>query len=179
MAELATIARPYAEAVFELADKANDLAGWSATLQALAGIVGHPEVKSLIGNPKITGAQLAGLIGSMVPGGLSDDGRNFLEAIVTNGRLPAMGQVSALYEDLKNERESRVEAKITSAFPISDFDLGALVADLERRFKRKVQPVVAVDPSLIGGALIVIGDEVIDGSVRGQLTTMANALAAA
>lgn len=179
MAELATIARPYAEAVFELADKANDLAGWSDTLKALAGVAEHPEVKSLIGNPKIGGPRLVELIGSIVPGSLSGEARRFLEAMVVNGRLPAMAQVSALFEDLKNERESRVEAHVTSAFPISEFELGALVADLERRFKRKVQPVVTVDPSLIGGAMIVIGDEVIDGSVRGQLTTMANALAAA
>lgn len=179
MAELATVARPYAEAIFELADKANNLAGWSDTLGSLARIAEHPDVKALIGNPKVSPQQLIDVIAAAVQGGLSGESKSFVQAIITNGRIAVLPAVYTLYEALKNERESKVEAHITSAFPIPEAELAQLVADLERRFKRKVQPVVTIDRELIGGARVVVGDEVIDGSVRGKLSTMANALASA
>jgi F-type H+-transporting ATPase subunit delta len=179
MAELATVARPYAEAVFELADKANDLAGWSATLGALAEVAEHPEMKALIGNPKVNPQHLADVVAATVQGGLSGESKQFVQTIIANGRIPVLPAVYTLYEALKNERESKVEAIITSAFPIAEAELAQMVADLERRFKRKVQPIVTVDPELIGGARVVVGDEVIDGSVRGKLSAMSNALASA
>ena len=179
MAEFATVARPYAEAVFELADKANNLAGWSATLEALASVAEHPEMKALIGNPKVSPQHLADVVSATVQGGLSGESKQFVQMIIANGRIPVLPAVYALYEALKNERESMVEATITSAFPIAAAELAQMVADLERRFKRKVQPVVTVDPELIGGARVVVGDEVIDGSVRAKLSTMSNALASA
>jgi F-type H+-transporting ATPase subunit delta len=178
MAEIATIARPYAEALFALADKANDLAGWSNTLGALAQIAGHPEVRALIGNPKVQSAQLSDLVASLAPDGLSAEAKSFVQTMVANGRLAALPEVYAQYETLKNERESKVDAHISSAFEISSGELQALVSDLERRFKRKVHPIVTVDRGLIGGARVVVGDEVIDGSVRGKLATMASSLTA-
>lgn len=178
MAEIATIARPYAEAVFALADKAGDLAGWSSTLAALSAVAGHADVRALIGNPKVTADQLLELVTSLSPGGVSAETKNFLQMLLANGRLELLPEIHAQYEALKNERESRVEAHITSAFELSQAELQGLVADLERRFKRKVDPVVTVDRELIGGARVVIGDEVIDGSVRGKLAAIASALTA-
>ncbi|MFN0302691.1 MAG: F0F1 ATP synthase subunit delta [Burkholderiales bacterium] len=179
MAELATVARPYAEAIFELADKADNLAGWSTTLESLARTAENSEVKALIGNPKVSPQQLIDVIAAAVRGGLSGESKSFVQAIITNGRIAALPAVYTLYEALKNERESKVEAHITTAFAIPEAELAQLVADLERRFKRKVEPVVTIDRELIGGARVVVGDEVIDGSVRGKLSTMANALASA
>ncbi len=179
MAELATVARPYAEAIFELADKANNLAGWSATLESLARTAENPQVKALIGNPKVSPQQLIDVVAAAVQGGLSGESKTFVQTIIANGRIAVLPAVYTLYEVLKNERESKVEAHITSAFAIADAELTQMVADLERRFKRKVQPVVTVDRELIGGARVVVGDEVIDGSVRGKLSAMSNALASA
>jgi len=179
MAELATVARPYAEAIFELADKADNLAGWSTTLEALARTAENPQVKALIGNPKVSPQQLIDVVAAPVQGGLSGESKIFVQTIIANGRIAVLPAVYALYEALKNERESKVEAHITSAFAIADADLKQMVTDLERRFKRKVQPVVTVDRELIGGARVVVGDEVIDGSVRGKLSAMSSALASA
>ncbi len=178
MAEIATIARPYAEAVFAIADKAGDLAGWSQRLNSLATIAAHPEVRTLIGNPKVQGPQLVELVTSLAQGALPAEARTLVQTLVANGRLAALPEVAAQFEALKNERESRIDAQITSAFELPPAELQSLVADLERRFKRKVQASVTVDRELIGGARVVVGDEVIDGSVRGRLASMANALTA-
>lgn len=178
MAEIATIARPYAEAVFAMADKAGDLAGWSQRLGSLAAITAHADVRALIGNPKLHGAQLVELVTSLAQGALPAEAKTLVQTLVANGRLAALPEVAAQFETLKNERESRVDAQITSAFELPPAELHNLVADLERRFKRKVHASVAVDRELIGGARVVVGDEVIDGSIRGKLAAMANALTA-
>lgn len=178
MAEIATIARPYAEAVFAMADKSGDLAGWSQRLNTLAGITAHAEVRALIGNPKVQGPQLVELVSSLVQGALPAEARSLVHTLVANGRLAVLPEVATQFEALKNERESRVDAHITSAFELAPAELQSLVADLERRFKRKVHANVSVDRELIGGARVVVGDEVIDGSVRGKLAAVANALTA-
>lgn len=178
MAEIATIARPYAEAVFAMADKAGDLAGWSQRLGSLAAITAHAEVRPLIGNPKVQGAQLVELVTSLAQGSLPAEAKSLVQTLVANGRLAVLPEVAAQFEALKNERESRVDAHITSAFELAPAELQSLVADLERRFKRKVHASVSVDRELIGGARVVVGDEVIDGSVRGKLAAVANALTA-
>jgi len=177
MAELATIARPYAEAVFDLAAQTNSLDGWSAALARLAQLAMDPGVRSLIGNPRVTDGQLADLF--MSQGGESVSGaRNFVATLAENGRLGVLPQVRELFEELKNERQGVVDAEIATAFPLSDADLGAVVTGLERRFKRKVHPSVRVDDNLIGGVRIRVGDEVIDGSVRAKLAAMSSALTA-
>ncbi len=178
MAEIATIARPYAEAVFAMADKVADLAGWSQRLSGLAAITAHPEVRALIGNPKVQGAQLVELVTTLAQGSLPAETKTLVQTLVANGRLAVLPEVAAQFEALKNERESRVDAHITTAFELPPAELQSLVADLERRFKRKVHASVSVDRELIGGARVVVGDEVIDGTVRGKLAAMANALTA-
>lgn len=178
MAEISTIARPYAEAIFEIADQAGALAQWSATLGNLAAAAEHPDVRQLLGNPRVSPKALIDMFVA-VSGDDSAETRQLLEALTANQRIAALPAVRDQFEALKNERESTVDAKIESAFPLEGADLAGLVADLERKFKRKVRPEVRVDPSLIGGVRIAVGDQVIDGSVRGKLAAMAASLTAA
>ena len=178
MAEISTIARPYANAVFDIADRAGALADWSRTLSSLAEMASQPQVRELIGNPKVTQAQLVDLVVSLGGEALPPGAVNFVRTLVANGRLAALPQVAQLYEELRHGREGVVEARIYSAFALDDAELAALVRQLEARFKRKVEPQVTVDADLIGGARIVVGDEVIDCSVRGKLDAMAAALLA-
>ncbi|HKA40138.1 MAG TPA: F0F1 ATP synthase subunit delta [Burkholderiales bacterium] len=175
MAEAVTIARPYAEAVFALADRGSGLAKWSRTLATMAAVAANPEARGAIGNPNLSSDQIYGLFAA-ASGDLAAEEQNFLRVLIENDRLPALPEIAAIYEELKNEREGVVEAVITTAFALDKGELAALVKELEGRFKRKVQPQVNVDAGLIGGVRMQVGDEVIDGSVRGRLAAMAAAL---
>jgi F-type H+-transporting ATPase subunit delta len=176
MAETATIARPYAEAVFGLADKTGTLAKWSQVLAAMALAAAQPEVRALIGDPKVREDQLYGLFASLAGVDIPAEAQNLVRVLIANDRLTLLPEIRELYEQARHEREGVVEADIRTAFPMANGQLESLVADLERRFKRKVQAKVMVDPELIGGVRIAVGDEVIDGSVRGKLADMASAL---
>jgi len=176
MAESITIARPYAEAVFQLADQAGELAKWSETLACMAGIAANPDMLEAMGNPRLTADQLYGLFVSLAGDSVFVQSQNLVHALIENRRLSLVPEIRDLFEDLKNEREGVVEALITSAFPVEGAALAQLVTDLEKRFKRRIQPVVSVDPELIGGVCVQVGDEVIDGSVRGKLASMVVAL---
>ena len=176
MAETVTIARPYAEAVFQLADKAGELAKWSETLARMSGIAANPDMLEAMGNPRLTADQLYGLFASLAGEAMFAQSQNLVRVLIENRRLSLVPEIRDLFEDLKNEREGIVEAQIASAFPLEGASLVALVADLEKRFKRRIQPIVTVDPGLIGGVCVQVGDEVIDGSVRGKLASMGTAL---
>jgi F-type H+-transporting ATPase subunit delta len=176
MAENLTIARPYAEAVFASADTSGKLQTWSDALQRLAMIVSDPDMHDAIGDPKIGAEQLYGVVAAAASDALTSEVQNFVRVLIENDRLVLLPEIATLFEALKNEREGVIEAQIESAFPVDDEALAQLVGDLERRFKRKVRPQVTVDRALIGGALITVGDEVIDGTVRGRLASMASAL---
>ena len=173
--EVTTIARPYAEAVFALADKANALGVWSDTLARLAAVAADRDMQDAISNPKFTPEQVYGLIAS-VAGELTKDAQNFVHILIENGRLTLLPTIREQFETLKHAREGVVDAVITSAMPLDAAQISALVADLEKRFGRKVNPQVGEDRELIGGVRIVVGDEVIDGSVRGKLTAMSTGL---
>ena len=176
MAENLTIARPYAEAVFASADAGGKRQEWSDALQRLAMIVSDPDMHNAIGDPKLGPEQLYGLVAAGAGNALTSEVQNFVRVLIDNDRLALLPEIATLFEALKNEREGVIEAQIESAFPVGDEALTQLVGDLERRFKRKVRPQVTVDRALIGGALITVGDEVIDGTVRGRLASMASAL---
>lgn len=176
MAEAATIARPYAEALFELADSGGALGRWSQLLAALALVVEQPEVRAAIGDPKLRPEQLYALIAGTCGVELPLEAQNLLRVLIANDRLAVLPEIRARFEALKNEREGVVEAEITSAFPLADGDLAALVTDLERRFGCRIDARLRVDPELIGGVRVRVADEVIDGSVRAKLAAMAAAL---
>lgn len=176
MAEPVTIARPYAEAVFKLACDRNDLAAWSGMLALLEALVKNPEIRSRIGDPNVNGQQLEALILGVAGDSLDGAGRNFVQVLVANDRLGLLPEIHALYDGLRREHEGILEAKIISALPIDDSQLKTLVARLEAKYRRKVSAAVEIDPRLIGGVRIVIGDKVIDATVRGKLDAMAAAL---
>ncbi|OGA23135.1 MAG: ATP synthase F1 subunit delta [Betaproteobacteria bacterium RIFCSPLOWO2_02_FULL_67_26] len=175
MAENVTVARPYAEAIFALADAGGELGKWSQTLAVMASVAANAEVRAATGNPNLTTEQVYGLFAAAC-GDLVIEAQNFLRVLIENDRLAALPEIRDNYEALKNEREGVVDALITTALPLDDAQLAALVAQLESRFKRKIKPQVAVDANLIGGVHMQVGDEVIDGSVRGKLVAMAAAL---
>ena len=178
MAEPSTIARPYAEAVFKLADDAGKLAEWSAGLANLSAVAADERMRAAASDPKLSAAQVAGLFISILSGKLPADGENFVRVLAENGRLDVLGEIRAQYEALKNERERVVEAEVISAFEMDQAQLADLVARLEKHTGRTVKARVSVDKSLIGGVKVTLGDKVIDGSARAQLVALESALKA-
>ncbi len=176
MAELSTLARPYAEAVFRLAKEKSALAGWSERLATLAAIVSDPQMQAVIADPNTSAARAAELIGAIA--GADEAGQNLLAVLAGNDRLTLLPEIAAQYEVLKAEAEGVLEATIVSAQTMSDAQKAELMAALKARFGRDVEATVQVDESLIGGAVITVGDQVIDGSVKGRLQKMAAALTA-
>ncbi len=175
MAEAITIARPYAEAAFALASQAGTVPAWAERLDTMAQVAANPDVKACIGNPDLTHTQLASLFLSLC-GKVSEEGRSFVSVLAENRRLALLPQVRELFDSFRREREGSLEARILSAFPISEAQKASLVAGLEKKFGRRIQATVELDPELIGGVEVIVGDEVIDGSVRARLAAMAAAL---
>jgi len=176
MAEAITLARPYAEAVFRLADSAGQLGEWSDALSNLAAAVAEPAVAGAMNNPNLSAPELAEMLIGIFSGQLSAEAQNLVRVLAENRRLELLPEISRQYETLKNEREGTLEAQIVSAFPLEGDQLHALIAQLEARTGKQVKPHVSVDPDLIAGVRIVIGDKVIDGSVRAQLQALEGAL---
>ena len=176
MSELSTLARPYAEAVFRMAQAENDLAKWSPRIATLAAIVSDEQVARLNADPSVSADRVAGLIIDVAGVDLGERGANFVKVLAENGRLALLPEISAQFETLKANAEGVVEATITSAQALTQTQVDELVAGLKAKFNRSVTVQVAVDPELIGGAVIAIGDQVIDGSVRGRLQRMSFAL---
>jgi len=176
MAELATIARPYAEALFQTA--ASDLNGTSQWLESLAAVAGNPQLLQYAGNPKVGDQQVFDLVTDVARVQLPPAGQNFLRAIIENGRLAALPEVAHQFREMKNAQGGSSDAVVYSAFPIPADQLGAVAQSLERRFGRKLNLTVQEDPSLIGGIRVVVGDEVLDTSVKARLEQMKVALTA-
>ena len=178
MAEPNTIARPYAEAAFRLAAGQRRLAEWSAVLAHLSAVAADERVRAAIGDPNLQAAKVAGLFISILAGQLSGEAENFVRVLAENRRLDVLAEIRAQYEALKNGREGVVEAEIHSAVELDQEQFADLVARLERKTGRQVKARVSIDPSLIGGVKIVLGDKVIDGSARAQLGALESALKA-
>jgi F-type H+-transporting ATPase subunit delta len=177
MAELATIARPYAEALFRVA-KSGNLAAWSDLVSEMAAVAGHPDVKAFAGNPKHSDQQIVDTFLSLLKSSVSAEAKNFVAMLVENGRLVLLPEIGIQFHALKNAQEGAADAEIASAFELSDAQVKELVATLERKFGRKLKPSVTVDQSLIGGVRVTVGDEVLDSSVRAKLQKMHTALLA-
>ena len=176
MAELSTLARPYAEAVFRLAREKNVLGEWSERLAMLAAVASDAQMQAVIADPNTSAARAAELIGSITDAG--EAGKSLLTVLAGNDRLTLLPEISAQYEVLKAEAEGVLEATIVSALEMSEAQKADLMAALKARFGRDVEATVEVDAGLIGGAVITVGDQVIDGSVKGRLQKMAAALTA-
>jgi len=178
MAEPSTVARPYAEAAFKLADEAAALAKWSEMLAALAQVAENERVRMAIADPNLSDAKVAGVFISILSGKLSGEAENFVRVLARNDRLSLLPEIRQQFEVLKNEREGVIEAEVHSAFELNEAQLKDLVQRLEKKTGRKVRPHVSVDRELIGGVKIVLGDKVIDGSARAQLAALETALKA-
>ena len=178
MAEPSTIARPYAEAAFKLADSQGKLAEWSVTLANLSAVAADARVRAAIGDPNLSAAKVAGLVISVLAGKLTGESENFVRVLAENGRLDVLSEIRTQYEALKNDREGVVEAEVQSAFELDAAQVADLVARLEKKTGRKVRARVHVDRELIAGVKVVLGDKVIDGSARAQLGALETALKA-
>lgn len=172
MAENVTIARPYAEAVFKLAKEKGTLANWSNMLVLLETVVNEPKVEQLIGDPNFSAEEIESLLLGICGNKLDGAGRNFVQVLARNDRLTLLPEIREIFEQRKAEQEGIVEAKIASAFPLSDAQVKQLVSRLEDKYKRKVVAQVSVEPELIGGVKVAVGDEVLDATVRGKLEEM-------
>ena len=178
MAEPSTVARPYAEAAFKLADADHALGSWSEMLHALALVGADARLRQAISDPNLSSAQVAGMFIAILSGRLDAGGENFVRVLADNGRLELLAEIQAQFEALKNEREGVVEAEVHSAFELSASQVADLQQRLEKRTGRKVRTQVHVDKDLIGGVKLVLGDKVIDGSARAQLAALETALKA-
>ena len=176
MAELATIARPYAEALFQ-ATRA-DLAGTAQWLDALGAVVADAQLLQFAGNPKVSDTQVYDLVAQVASVKLPAAGQNFLRTLVENGRLSALPEIVSQFRALQNAQSGTSDAVVYSAFPISADDLKQVAATLEKRFGRPLSIAVREDTSLIGGIRVVVGDEVLDTSVKARLEQMKVALTA-
>lgn len=176
MAEEITVARPYAEAVFQLAESGRALERWSETLSFVAAVAADPQMGKIIGNPKLTLAEQERAFFSVCGSRLDEQGRNLMRLLLENRRLRLLPAIATLFEEFKAAHGGTLEAQIASAFPLSEAELKDLVERLVTKYKRQVQATVMVDPELIGGVRIAVGDVVFDASVRGQLQKMAFAL---
>lgn len=178
MADIATIARPYAEALFASA-KPSDLAPWAKQLEDLATFFQNDELLALANNPKLSSNDLFNLIEGLLQSKPDQSLTNFLKLLANNHRLVALPEIAQQFVAMKNQSEGAAEAIITSAFPLEGGALKDLLASLKSRFGGKdLRPTVIVDPELIGGVRVQVGDEVLDGSIKTRLVQMQTNLSA-
>ncbi len=177
MAEIATVARPYAEAAFRTALEAKDLAGWSGGLALAGAIAQEGQMAELLANPRLTRGQKLECFFAVGGDKLSGPVRNLVTLLVEGTRAALLPEIASQFEALKRDHENVVKARIVSARPLEAAERDDLVASLARKYGRKVEASVEIDASLIGGARVHVGDEVINASVRDALAQMAIALA--
>jgi F-type H+-transporting ATPase subunit delta len=183
MADLKTIARPYARAAFDVATRDGSLGAWSQGLAAAAAVVASEAASRVLARPTATDAENLALIEKLCEGldaGLwsSPRGRNFLRLLLDNDRLAAVPDIAERFEQLKTRAENKVKVKLTAAVPVGESLTREVKASLERRLGRGVEIETAVDPSLLGGAVVQADDRVIDGSIRSRLQRLAEQLMA-
>ena len=177
MSEAITIARPYAQAAFDEAQKLNALRAWSEMLLSLTQAVNHPEVQAAVSNPRVPAVQIAGLMDALLGTSASAQQRNFVRIVADNRRLLVLPEIAELFEARKAEAEKSVNVVVDSAFELSAAQQDKIAASLKKRLAREIKLTCNVKKELLGGVVIRAGDKVIDGSALTRLAEMANALA--
>lgn len=172
MSELTTAARPYAKAVFEIAEATGSLDSWSEQLGLMASIVASEDSASLLDNPKVSTSQKIDSFVEFASGDLNEHSVNLLKSLGENNRFVLLPDVASLFEALKSESQGEVEGELIAAAKVSQEQEDAIVAALEKRLGRKVKLVTKIDETLLGGAVIRVGDLVIDGSLQGRFQTL-------
>ncbi len=176
MAEVMTIARPYANAIFKLARDKGELAGWSELLAVLAQSVQSADVSAVLTNPAVSNDNAVALLADIAGKAMTDDGKNMLHVLAENDRLLVLDDIAVLYEDLRAEEEGTLSAEVVSAKKLTAPQQKKLAAALKARLNRDVILDCSVDETLLGGAIVRAGDLVIDGSALGKLNKLANVL---
>ncbi len=177
MAEESTLARPYAQAAFDLAKKKNNLKDWSKMLEAIAAVVDNSDMRFAMGDPRLGKSRLADIVIDVCGDKLDEHGKNFIKLVIENGRLAIVPEIATLFTELRADEEATVKAEVTSAFALSKEQKNMIAEALERKLGLKVSVTSKTDKSLLGGAVIRAGDLVIDGSAIAQLDKLANAMA--
>jgi F-type H+-transporting ATPase subunit delta len=176
MAEIATIARPYAEALFQAS--ASDLEGASTWVSELAAIADNAQLQQFAGNPNVSAEQIFAVVSGVAKTALPAAAQNFLRTVIDNGRLAVLPEIAAQFRALKNAQKGASDAVVYSAFPVDAAALAEVSGALEKRFGRRLNLSVELQPELIGGIRVVVGDEVLDTSVKARLEQMKVALTA-
>lgn len=176
MAELTTLARPYAKAAFEYAKEAGDLANWATMLSVAATVSNSETVAKVLASPTQTAAQKGDTFVGVLGDTLNDKGANFIRNLAANNRLGLLPAISNLYEGFKSQLEQSIDVTVTSAFELPEASLSKLAASLKAKLDREVTVQSITDTALIGGVVIRAGDTVIDDSVKGRLSKLAEAM---
>jgi F-type H+-transporting ATPase subunit delta len=176
MAEIATIARPYANAVFELAQKRRAIDAWSRELAMLAAVAAQPAILEVIDSPAVTSQQKSNTLARVCGDDISREGKQFVQVLARNKRLHLLGEISTQFEALRAQEQASLEVEVISAYSLDDAEQTRLIETLGRRFEREIRLTSRVDESLLGGVVIRAGDTVIDGSVRGKLEKLSESL---
>jgi F-type H+-transporting ATPase subunit delta len=176
MAELATLARPYANAVFAIAKSAARAAQWSRALSLLAAAVSEPRIREMLESPNLSSEQKAHRLNELCRDELDDRARRFVLVLARNRRLSLLPEISEIFETLRAEDERMLDAEVISAYPLAPEEEERLSRALAARYARTVQLKTRVDQTLIGGAIVRAGDTVVDGSLRGKLQKLSEAL---
>jgi len=176
MAEILTIARPYAHAAFLFAESHQALKEWSGMLEFLAVVAADPEMTELIENPRLTETQIAELFIGIGADRLDDNCHNFIRLLAENRRLKLLPEIAALFEIQRRDAEQTIRAELITAFTVTAAQQAAVTAALKQRLGREIELECITDATLLGGAIIRAGDLVIDGSVLGKLERLGNSL---
>jgi F-type H+-transporting ATPase subunit delta len=182
MADYGTLARPYARAVFETALEAGNLDGWSTALAAAAAITADRSARDYLGRPEQSSKDRSNFVGALaseLPGAAvlaSAEGRNLLHLLAENDRLDALGEISQQFDALKAQHENKVKVTLTTASAVDVAQADSIAAALSRKLGREVELELAVDASLLGGAVVRAEDLVIDDSLKTRLKRLASSL---
>lgn len=176
MAELTTIARPYAQAVFKLARENNSLEQWSAMLVTAAAVVQDPAMCEVMASARLDREQITTMMIEVCADALDEQGRNLIRLLDENDKLRLLPEIAVVYEHYRAEAEQTIEAEMVSAFPVTESQQEKMASALAKRLGSKVSLDVSVDQTLLGGAIIRAGDMIIDGSVQGKLNKLASAM---
>jgi F-type H+-transporting ATPase subunit delta len=177
MSELITLARPYANAAFELSRDHEEFDKWSQMLAFMAAVAHDGTMRAVLDSPRLDEEQAAELFISVCAERIDDQGRNFIRLLAENRRLTLLPEIAALYESSRREAEGKIDAEVISAQAIDEAQLKAIAQALKKRLGREVHMTARTDQDLLGGAIIRAGDLVIDGSIRGRLEQLSTALA--